>query len=356
MPRPILVTYDLGALRRNFATLRERAPGARIWAVVKSNAYGHGLVRVARTLREADGFAVAEINDAVRLRDAGLHRPVLLLEGFFEARDVTTCVDYMAHAVIHSSEQLAMLERTAVKKPLDAWLKMNTGMNRLGFSPVRFMDAHRRLTSRARVNSIGMMTHFADADGAGGVAEQLAVFADGTRAFQGERSAANSAAMLRFPETHFDWVRPGIAIYGCSPFPDQSAAELGLEPVMTLSSRLIAVQELEAGARVGYGGAFVAPRDMRVGVVACGYADGYPRHAPSGTPVLVDGRRAGIAGRVSMEMITVDLSRIPEAAVGSEVTLWGQGLPADEVAHAAGTVSYELLTAVSPRVPVIERE
>jgi alanine racemase len=356
VPRPILVTYDLGALRRNFSTLRSRVPSARIWAVVKSNAYGHGLVRTARTLKEADGFAVAEINDAVRLRDAGVHRPILLLEGFFEARDVAVCVDYMVHVVLHTTEQLAMLERTVVKKPLDVYLKMNTGMNRLGFSPVRFGDAHRRLTSRARVNSISLMTHFADADGPSGIAEQLARFNEGTRMFQGERSAANSAAMLRFPESHFDWVRPGISLYGCSPFADETAAELALEPVMTLSSRLIGVQELEAGERVGYGGAFVAAQDMRVGVVACGYADGYPRHAPSGTPILVNGRRTTVLGRVSMEMIAVDLTRLPDAQVGSEVTLWGQGLSADEVAKSAGTVSYELLTAVSTRIPVVERE
>ena len=356
MPRPILVTYDLGALRRNFTTLRARVPSARIWAVVKSNAYGHGLVRVARTLKEADGFAVAEIADAVRLRDAGVHRPILLLEGFFEARDVATCADYVAHTVIHCNEQLTMLERTAVKKPLDVYLKMNTGMNRLGFPPVRFIDAHRRLQSRARASSIGLMTHFADADGPGGVAEQLERFLEATASLEGERSAANSAAMLRYPESQLDWVRPGIALYGCSPFADESAAELGLEPVMTLSSRLIAVQELEAGERVGYGGTFEAERDMRIGVVACGYADGYPRHAPQGTPVLVNGRRTAVVGRVSMEMITVDLSRIPEAGVGTEVTLWGQGLSADEVARAAGTVSYELLAAVSPRIPVVERE
>jgi alanine racemase len=279
-----------------------------------------------------------------------------LLEGFFDPRDVATCVDYVIHTVVHSNEQIAMLERTVVRKPLDIYLKMNTGMNRLGFNPVRFGDAYRRVSSRGRVNSIGLMTHFADADGDGGVTEQLDRFNDGTKAFVGEKSAANSAALLRFGESHFEWVRPGIALYGCSPFADQTAADIGLEPVMTLSSRLIGIQEIEAGARVGYAGAYVAERDMRIGVVACGYADGYPRHASSGAPVLVNGRRTTLVGRVSMEMITVDLTRIPDAAVGSEVTLWGQGLPADEVARAAATVSYELLTAVSVRVPVVERE
>ncbi len=356
MPRPITCTIDLTALARNLARLREQTGNARIWAVVKSNAYGHGLTRVRRALRDADGFAVVELQDAIRLRDLGIRRPILLMQGAFAQRELTTCSENHLHMVVHNRDQLDMIDSSLKRTPLDVYLKMNSGMNRLGFTPVRFGDAWWRLRSRPRVNSINLMTHFSNADGEEGVEDQLNRFLEATATLPGDRSAANSAATLRYPQTHLDWVRPGIALYGCSPFTDQTAEELGLEPVMTLSSTLIAIQELEAGDRVGYGGEFMAPQAMRVGVVACGYSDGYPRHAKEGTPMLVEGQRAPLIGRVSMELITVDISRLPEAHVGSVVVLWGAGLSADEVARHAGTVSYELLTAVSSRVPVVERE
>jgi alanine racemase len=354
LPRPIRAQLDVAALKDNLKAVRRAAPTSRVWAVIKANAYGHGMARTVRGLRDADGFAVLDINDAVRLRDTGTRKPILLLEGFFEPRDLPIIADYRLHAVVHAQDQIEMLERTMVRSPLDVYLKMNTGMNRLGFTPVRCRDAYRRITARARVETVTLMTHFADADGESGVAEQLQVFLKHAEGIEGERSTANSAATLRYPETHFDWVRPGIALYGCSPFPDQTAEELGLRPVMTLTSRIIGVQEVQRGARVGYGGTFVASGDMRIGIVACGYGDGYPRHAPTGTPVLVEGRRTRTVGRVSMDLLAVDLTRLPEAGVDSDVTLWGRGLPAEEVAKAADTIAYEMLTALAARVPLEE--
>jgi len=356
MPRPIRATFDTGALRNNLALARARAPDSRVWAVVKANAYGHGLLRVVEALASADGFALLDLEDAVRLRDAGVRKPILLLEGFFSLDDLAVVVEHGLSVVIHSEEQVDLLVAAGFPTRIPLHLKLDTGMHRLGFSPESFAIALERLQASRMAGEITLMTHFADADGERGVREQLERFTTATRALGLPRSLANSAALLRFPETHADWVRPGIMLYGCSPFPDESAENLGLQPVMTLTSELLAVRELAKGDRVGYGGTFVAPKRMRIGVVACGYADGYPRHAPDGTPVLVAGRRARTAGRVSMDMLTVDLTGIPEAAAGSPVTLWGEGLSADEVAAAAGTISYELLCRLAARVPQSDRE
>jgi len=356
MPRPIRATFDTAALRNNLAVARARAPDSRVWAVVKANAYGHGLLRAVEALAGADGFALLDLEEAVRLRDAGVRKPILLLEGFFSLDDLALVVEHGLSVVIHSEEQVDMLVAAGFPTRIPLSLKLNTGMNRLGFSPEAFAIALERLQGCRMAGEITLMTHFADADGERGVREQLERFTKATRDLALPRSLANSAALLRFPETHADWVRPGIMLYGCSPFADESAESLGLQPVMTLASELLAVRELDKGDRVGYGGAFVAPRRMRIGVVACGYADGYPRHAPDGTPVLVAGRRARTAGRVSMDMLTVDLSGVPEAAVGAPVTLWGEGLSADEVATAAGTISYELLCQLAARVPQSERD
>lgn len=355
MPRPIRATFDRSALRNNLAVARARAPDARVWAVVKANAYGHGLLRVADALASADGFALLDLDEAVRLRDAGVRKPILLLEGFFSLDDLAIVVEHGLAVVIHSEEQVDMLVSAGFPARIPLYLKLNTGMNRLGFSPEAFGIALERLQGCRMAGEITLMTHFADADGERGISEQLTRFTDATRGRALPQSLANSAALLRFPEARAGWVRPGIMLYGCSPFPAESAESLDLEPVMTLTSELLVVRNLEAGDRVGYGGSFVAPKRMRIGVVACGYADGYPRHAPDGTPVLVAGRRARIAGRVSMDMLTVDLTGIPEAAVGSPVTLWGEGLSADEVAAAAGTLSYELFCRLAARVPQIER-
>lgn len=355
MPRPISAWIDRDALVHNLTIARTRAGAARVWAVLKANAYGHGLARAAQALSAADGFAVLDLQEALRLRELYRDKPILLLEGFFEPADIALLAEHDIASVVHCTEQLRMLEVAQPRTPARVFLKMNSGMNRLGIAPGEYRAAHARLRGIGSVRSIGLMTHFADADGAAGISAQLERFHAHTAKLPGERSLANSATVLRYPEAAGDWVRPGIMLYGSSPFADQSAAELGLRPAMTLSSALLAVQSLRAGERVGYAGTFVADASMRIGVVACGYADGYPRHAPTGTPVLVAGVRTRVVGRVSMDMITVDLRPVPAAQVGTPVTLWGDGLPADEVAAAAGTIAYELLCAVAPRVPMRER-
>lgn len=357
MTRPIRATIDLSALRGNFAIARQRAEGAALWAVIKANAYGHGLLRAAEALDDlADGYALLDLGDAIALREAGFRQPILLLEGFFEADELPLLAEHGLTAVVHSLEQVEMLASTALPARLPVYLKLNSGMNRLGLSAEEFHAALTALETSRNVSGITLMTHFADADLERGIAWQMARFRDAVQGCEHLVSLANSAALLRYPEARRGWARTGIMLYGSSPFPqDESAEALGLRPVMTLSSRLVAVQELAVGERVGYGGTFTAERPMRIGVVACGYADGYPRHAPTGTPILVEGRRTRTVGRVSMDMIMVDLEGIPDAGIGSPVVLWGEGLPVDDVATAAGTVSYELLCALAQRVPVIEK-
>ncbi len=350
--RPIRALIDCAALRHNLRVVKGRAPRSRIWAVVKANAYGHGLSRVARALAAADGLALIELEAAIELRRSGEKRPILLLQGVFSEQELSLAAEHEFTIVAHRAEQLAMLERARNSARVPVYLKLNTGMNRLGFGEADFRDAVERL--RRRAGDVTLMTHFADADGKLGVRWQLDRFEAMTTGLDLPSSLANSAAILRYPEAHADWVRPGIALYGCSPFPDQSADQLGLRPVMTLSSELIAVRELHPGDSVGYGCTFIADAPMRIGIVACGYADGYPRHAPTGTPIVVCGKRTRTVGRVAMDMLFADLTAVPEAAAGSPVTLWGEALPADEVAASAGTVSYELLCALSPRVPVTE--
>jgi alanine racemase len=361
MPRPIHATIHPDALRHNLARARAAAQDARVWAVVKANAYGHGIERVFDGLRAADGFALLDLTEAERVRALGWRGPILLLEGVFDARDLELCSRLGLWHAVHCDEQIDWLAAHKTQVGHRVFLKMNTGMNRLGFTPQRFRSAWTRLDALPQIEEISFMTHFSDADGPQGVAAQLARFDDATRDLPGERSVANSAATLRHGEeagVRGDWVRPGIVLYGSAPdYPTFDAAHWQLQPTMTLGSRLIGVQNLVAGDTVGYGSSFVADGPMRIGVVACGYADGYPRHCGTGTPVLVDGVRSRLIGRVSMDMFTVDLTPVPEAGIGSEVTLWGRArngtvLPIDEVAHAAGTVGYELMCAVAPRVPV----
>jgi alanine racemase len=356
MPRPIRATISAGALAHNLRVARGYAGGAKLWAVIKANAYGHGLERAARALHAADGFAVLDFAEALRLRAAGVTQPILMLEGAFTADDVRLLEQHALTPVVHCAGQLELLR--SLRAPIDVYLKANSGMNRLGFSAETLGPAYQALRGHQRVNTITLMTHFADADGASGVSAQLERFGEMTKSFPGPRSLANSAALIRFAETRADWARPGIMLYGCSPFghmsADLRADALGLKPAMTLRSEIIATQHLRRGERIGYGFAYEAERELTIGVVACGYADGYPRHAPAGTPVLVNGKRTRIVGRVSMDMITVDLTGLPGAGVGAPVTLWGDGLSADEVAAAAGTLSYELLCALAPRVNVAE--
>ena len=355
MPRPIRATISAGALAHNFMVAKAYAGGAKLWAVLKANAYGHGVERAARALGAADGFAVLDFQEAARLRAGGCEKPILMLEGFFKPGDLPLINQYRLTPVIHNSEQVEMLRASALQAQIDVYLKVNSGMNRLGFVVDNLRAAYNALRLHPKVRSVTLMTHFADADGPGGIRAQLDWFDELTKPLEpGERSLANSAALVRFPEARGDWVRPGIMLYGCSPFPDRSAEALGLRPAMTLASEIIATQHLQAGERVGYGFLYEAAGEMTVGVVACGYADGYPRHAPSGTPVLVNGKRTRTVGRVSMDMIAVDISDIPEAYIGTPVTLWGEGLSADEVAASAGTLSYQLLCALAQRVPVEE--
>jgi len=365
MPRPIEARIDLAALRHNYLVAKRHAGAARAWAVVKANAYGHGLLRAAAALGEvADGFALLDLDEAIILREAGIRQPILLLEGFFAAADLEICATYGLSVVIHRLEQLQMLRHAALKVPLPIYLKLDSGMHRLGFSCEQIPAARRELTALATAVApapVTLMTHFAEADAVGGeccINWQLERFArmlaDWPEATSLPISVANSAAILRYPQTAYAWVRPGIMLYGGSPFADQEAESLGLKPVMTLHSNILAVQEIGVGERVGYGGTFVAHRPTRVGVVACGYADGYPRHAPSGHAILVAGEQTQTLGRVSMDMLACDLTDLPGTGVGSPVVLWGQGLPADAVAAAAQTISYELFCALARRVPVVE--
>jgi len=330
-----------------------RATTARIMSVIKADGYGHGLLHAARAFSSTDGYALLDIHDAVRLREADFRQPILLLEGFFDADELPVIVEHDLAFVIHSPWQIRMLEGYHGSGTLDVWLKVNSGMNRLGFTPPQVAQAMEQLRRHQSVRSITLMTHFANADENRGVAEPLALFNEIAAPYHLPRSLANSAALLRYPASHADWVRPGIMLYGSSPFAEIDAQLFGLKPAMTLSSRIIATQDLRAGDEVGYGALYRAEHPMRIGVVACGYADGYPRHAPSGTPVLVEGKRTVTLGRVSMDMLCVDLNALPQADVGSPVVLWGEGMSIDDVARAAGTVGYELMCALTERVRIM---
>jgi alanine racemase len=357
MPRPIEALVHTGALAHNLARARQAQPDARVWAVVKANAYGHGIERAFNGLRGTDGFALLDLAEAQRLRDLDWRGPVLLLEGAFEPRDLELCSRLNLWHVVHCTEQIDWLAAHKTHAPHRVFLKMNSGMNRLGLKPAALRSAWARLNALPQVEEISLMTHFSDADGERGIAHQVAAFDEATHDLPGERSLSNSAALLRHGLRN-DWVRAGILSYGSAPdYPAHDIKHWDLQPAMTLRSRLIATQTLQAGDSVGYGSSFVASQPMRIGIVACGYADGYPRHGGTGTPVLVDGVRTGTVGRVSMDMLAVDLGPVPQAGPGSEVTLWGRGpgdalLAIDEVAHAAGTIGYELMCAVAPRVPM----
>jgi alanine racemase len=356
LSRPIRATISAPALRHNYAVAKRLAARSRVFAVVKANAYGHGLERVARALKaDADGFGILELEGAIKLRELGIAQPILLLEGFFEAAELDAIVAHGLSTAVHCDDQLRMLEALTVGKAIEVYLKINTGMNRLGFPLVAVRDAVERLNACAAVKSITLMTHFATSELPDGVAGAMRRFEEATRGLDLPRSLANSAAIFAHPQTHADVARLGIALYGATPFADRSAAQMGVKAAMTLDSALIAIQELEPGEGVGYGQTFRSESRMRIGVVACGYADGYPRHAPSGTPVMVDGVITKTVGRVSMDMITVDLTPVPRAKIGSPVELWGARVPIDDVATAAGTVGYELMCALVARVPVIEQ-
>ena len=353
MARPLFAQINLAALSANVASARARAAGALLLAVVKADAYGHGLMRVLPALEDADGLALLELDMAVALRERHYSRRILLIEGFFDASELAEIAQRRLAVVVHHPDQVRMLEDTALARPLEVFVKVNTGMNRLGFRVGEVADACVRLSRSPNVAALRLMMHLARGEDDDGLKEPLAAFESACKGLPYPRSIANSAGVIRYAEAGGDIVRPGIILYGATPFPYESAEALGLQPVMTLRSELIAIQDLKPNDSVGYGGAYTASRAHRLGVVACGYADGYPRLAPNGTPVLVCGKKVRLAGRVSMDMVTVDLSDVPEARVGSPVVLWGEGLPVDDVASAASTVGYELLCAVAPRVRMV---
>ncbi|MDY0067362.1 MAG: alanine racemase [Steroidobacteraceae bacterium] len=346
------VTIDLAALRNNLGVVRRLAPDSRLLAAVKADGYGHGLIESARALSDADAFGVARIGEALALREAGVAHPILLLEGVFSAQDLAEAAAFHLDVAVCSFEQVAMLESFAAPRSLAVWLKIDTGMNRLGISPDRFVDAHSRVSRSPAVRTLRVMTHLACAERLDDpfTSRQLAAFDEATRSLGLERSIANSAGVIGWPQARLEWVRPGIMLYGVSPMPHTSAAELGLRPAMTLRTRVIAVRALREGDSVGYGCAWRAQRKSRVAIAAIGYGDGYPRTMPNGGPVLVGGREASIAGRVSMDLTAIDVTDLPDVAVGEEVVLFGAGLPVERVAASVGTIGYELLCRVTPRV------
>ena len=360
MKRTARAVIDIAALRHNLEIARRRAPACRIMAVVKAEAYGHGMLRVAAALGDAvDALAVSCVEEGLALRDAGIGRPVIALQGFRDMAELRAAAQADIALALHSVEQLGLIEAAIAVRPVPVWLKINTGMNRLGFPVTATRAVHARLARCSAVaRVVGFMTHFACADEPESpmTMRQLAAFAAATETLPGARSLANSAAVLSLPEAHHDWIRPGIMLYGASPFADRGADQFGLRPVMTVSAPLIAVNDVATGAAVGYGSTFVCDHPMRIGIAAIGYGDGYPRHAPTGTPVLVGGRRTRLVGRVSMDMIAVDLTELPWAKPGDEVIVWGEGLPVDEIAAHAGTIAYELLCAVGERLRVEVRD
>lgn len=362
MSRPTLATIHLDALRHNLARIRALAPHSRVMAVIKADGYGHGLERVARTLTDADAFGVAALSDAERLRAAGLSQRIVLLSGFDAPEDLAQLRRLGVDTVVHHAAQLAMLERDALdgargSEPLRVWLKLDTGMHRLGFPAAQTHAVHARLAALPNVAAdIVLMTHFASSDEFDGpqTHAQLAAFAAATAGLPGPRSLSNSAGVLGWPAAHGDWLRVGGALYGVSAVVGRSGDAFGLQPAMTLSTRLIAINQVRRGEPVGYSATWHCPEDARIGVAAIGYGDGYPRSAPSGTPVLVNGVRVPVVGRVSMDLMTLDLRAVPDAAVGDPVVLWGRELPVESVAAAAGTIGYELVCSITRRVRFIE--
>ncbi len=359
MTRPACVVVSRHAAKANLQRVRELAPSSRVMAVVKADAYGHGLVRIAEALGSADAFGVACLEEAVALRDAGIENPVVLLEGPFSAEELQVAAQLGLETIVHNEMQLSLLERTPIKGDIKIWLKIDTGMHRLGFDPPAVADAYRRLCECDAVADVPrLMTHFAQAHESdrAAVALQLAVFEEVTAGLAGERSSANSAALIGWPECRSDWVRPGLMLYGVSPCKENTAAQLGLSPVMALRSKLIAVKQVAAGEGVGYGAGWRCPESMQVGVVAIGYGDGYPRHAGTGTPILINGFRTQVIGVSSMDMLSVDLRPVESAKVGDPVVLWGDELPVEEVARAAGTMPYELLCGVRVRAQYVDAD
>jgi len=346
------VTIDAAALRNNLAVVRRFAPGARVIAAVKANAYGHGLIHAARALADADAFGVARVDEGLRLRAAGISHPIVVLEGVFGADQLDAAAAHDLQLIVHCVEQIAMLEQYPGAHRFTVWFKLDTGMNRLGFRSEEFESAHARLAKCATVRTLRLLTHLANAENAGGLETKLQL--DRFRALSGslrlERSIANSAGIIAWPDAHGEWVRPGLMLYGASPLAERSAADLGLLPAMTFATQVIAVRNVGQGEAIGYNGIWRAKRRTRIAVAAVGYGDGYPRCMHAGAPALINGREVSVVGRVSMDMTMLDATELPDVAVGDEVTLWGKGLPAERVASFADTIAYELFCRIAERV------
>ena len=349
------VRIDLSALQHNFEQIKKIVPTAYVMAMIKANAYGHSLLPVAQALSQADGFGVATIDEAIALRQADIRQPLVVMSGFVDEAELRCMVDNQLTAVIHHSNQIQILQRTTLSSPFSVWLKIDTGMKRLGFLPEEASTAYQALLDHPQVRKpLVFMTHLACSDQHNHphTTKQIAQFHQTVASWPGLRSLACSAAILDRPQTHADWVRPGILLYGISPFSDKTGLMFGLKPVMTLTARLISVKEARKGESIGYGDTWICPKDTKIGVVSIGYGDGYPRHAKSGTPVLINAERCALIGRVSMDLITVDLENQPHAKLGDTVVLWGQGLPVEEIAACAGTIGYELVCKITARVPM----
>lgn len=361
MPRPIAATIHMGALRHNLQRMREAARGRTLWAVVKANAYGHGLLRAARAFEKADGLALIDLCDAEKLRQNGWSKRILLLEGFFDASDIPLLQKYDIETIVHNRRMIELLKEHAPYASLKVHIKINSGMNRLGFRPDEEEAIRAELEKIAGVNVLGVVTHFANAEPTydqgrpATVSKQLERM-DKIAPCPEHLCMANSAATIWHTEVKGDAVRAGVALYGASPDSHYTSKDLGIRPAMTLSAKILAIQNVPAGEAIGYGSRFVTKRDSRIAVVACGYADGYPRSTPDGTPTYVEGRIAPIAGAISMDMLTIDVTDIPEAQLGSEVELWGSHISVNEVAQRCGTIGYELLCAIALRVPIVEDE
>lgn len=355
MSRPTHMKINLTALQKNLGCVRKMASGRKVIAMVKANAYGHGIIRIASALASADALGVASLDEGILLREAGIMQPIVLMEGLFSASELSIAAQHDFTLVVHHHPHVEMLEQAKVAKPFPVWLKLNTGMHRLGFDPRHINEIYQRLQNTSAVQKpIGLMTHFAQADciTSQATTQQIDCFNDATQQLSGARSMANSAGIIAWPASHSDWVRPGLMMYGASPITGKTGLDHGLLPVMTLWSQLIAMTHVKKGSKVGYGGTWEAPEDMMVGVVGVGYGDGYPQSAKNGTPVLVNGKVCKLIGRVSMDMLTVDLRQQPFASIGDEVILWGAGLPVEHVARHSDSSPYEILTRMTPRPKV----
>ena len=352
MPRPISAVIHLQNLAHNLSVVRQHIGQAKIWSVMKADGYGHGIKQIWRALQETDGFAVLDINEAILLRNEGWQGPILLLEGFFQAQDLSEIEKYQLITSIHSEWQITAIEQAQINTPIPVYIKLNSGMNRLGFSQEEYKNVVIRLSAMENVGEITLMSHFANSDVKTGISaplQQIKQF----ESLSLPTCIANSGAALWHSKTHYDWIRTGIILYGASPSGKWAdIANLNLKAAMTLKSEIIAIHQISAGQSIGYGSKFTATKSMQIATVACGYADGYPRHAPTGTPVWCHGAKHALLGAVSMDMLTIDITDCPEAKIGSTVELWGQNNPIDDVAQMAGTIGYQLMCALAKRVPV----